>query len=468
MIGVLLIPTLLLTCCTEDAHVENDKVNLTFDVDLMEVNEGHLRSTVIPPGAMALISVETEHGEVVVDQQEVAIRRSGDGYQTDALRLPTGSYRLVDLMVVDESDEVVFAAPREGSALSREVVRSLPYEITGESRSDIRLSLLDTRKRAPKHFGYDCFRGKPHTFKVQVFTAEENNSVQRTSAHALIMKGIDTLRMYRLTEHMNFITFRGNPGETYSLVVVKDSYSRFAKNFTFKTIPAKPLKVVLQPALSVVGVTTGDQNYFAMQLDPAWDIFDFQVDWGDGTNETWTSGVTTIVEHNYAYPGQYFISITGHGLDSVVLVGNLAGSGRLARLGMKHLVNLSDFRIEYGASPEVVDLSHSKRLNEIRLYPTPSDTSPYLEQLLIPNDANIYLLELVGQTSMKPESLNKVIDNLHHQVVNNPRSGDFIYSTWEDHNTPIAPPSAEAIEKLKELKNVYNWLVVPDPDGVPL
>lgn len=465
MVSVLLIAALMLTCCTEDTHVVNNKVNVIFSVDLIEESKGHMKSSEIPSGAMALVSVETENGEVVVDQEEVAIRRSDEGYLTDPLCLPPGNYRLVDLMVVDEAGEVVFAAPREGSALSQKVGHSLPYEITNKSLTDTRLSLLDTRKRSPKNFGYECFRGKQHMFKVQVFTAEENNRLQRTHAQALIMKGLDTLRRYSLTDNMNFITFRGNPGETYSLVVVKDSYGRFARTFTTRQIPTKPLKIVLQPALTAVGVTTGE-NYFAMQVDPAWDIFDFQVDWGDGTSETWTSGVTTIVDHQYEYPGHYFISITGNGLDSVVLVGNL--EGRIARLGMKHLVNLRDFRIEYGEGPEVVDLRHNKLVNEIRLFPSSFDPSPDLKRLLIPDDAGIYLLELPGQTNIKPENLNHVIDNLYHQVVNNPRSGDFIYSTWEDNNVPIATPSPEAIEKLKELKHTYNWLVVPDPDGEPL
>ena len=467
--GVLLIPAFMLTCCTEDTHVANDKVNLSFNVDLIESNEGHMKNVELPPGAVALISVETDGGDLVVDEEEVAIIQNSDGYITAPLRLPKGNYRLVDLMIIDKSGEVAFAAPREGSELSKKVARSLPYEINDDVRTDARLSLINTHKKGPKHFGYDCFRGKQQTIKVQVFIAEEySDKLERASAEALIMKGLDTIRTYTLNHAMNFLSFKGNPAETYTLVVVKDSYARFAKDFKINQIPAKPLKVVLQPALSVVGITAGENNLFGIEFDAVWDIFDFHVDWGDGTTEIWTSGITTALEHSYSEPGHYFVSITGNGLDSAVSVGDLGRGGRIQRLGMKHLINLRDFRIEYSPGPELVDLRHNKLLDVVAYYPNPLDQNPTLRKIIIPNDANIHQLELVGSTNLEPESLNGVIDSIHHQIVTKGRrGGDFLYHRWVDVNQPVATPSEEALEKLREMKHSYNWLVVPDPDGIP-
>lgn len=467
--GVALIAALMLTCCTEDTQVANDKLNVTFNIDLVEEGTGQLESVTIPHGAIVLISIETENGEVVIDQEPVAIRKNDSGYVTAPLHLTKGNYRLVDLMVADESGEVLFAAPREGSALSKKVSRSLPYEITNEMQVDTRLSLVDTRKKAPKHFGYDCFRGKQHTLKVQVFTSEEDGAVHRATAEALIMKGLDTIRTYTLNNVMNFVTFKGTPGETYSLVVVKDSYARFSKDFKVNQIPAKPLKVVLQPALTLVGVTTGDNNRFGMQLDAAWGTFDFHIDWGDGTSEIFSPVTTTGVDHSYAHPGKYFISITGNGLDSVVLVGNLIGAGEIERVGLKHLVNLFDFVLEYARGPETIDLTNNKQLMYVLLYPHPLDPSPSLKTLLIPNDANIISLEVIGHTSLTSESINNVIDALHHQITTiNPRRGTFDFSRSDDNNTPIAIPSESSMEKLREMKHTYNWFILPDPDGEPL
>jgi hypothetical protein len=462
--GILLLPMMLLTSCLEDDSRDLEKVSLTFSFALKENKEGRATSAQLSAGASVLISVQMSTGELMLDQQEVAIHKDADGYVTAPLQLPAGNYRLVDFMVVGESGEILYAAPRQGSLLSQKTARSLPYNFVINSKEtfDNRIAVLDTRTNTSKDFGYDSFRAQSHSFKLQVYITE-GKKLLPASAEALIMKGLDTLRVYQLSKNINTINFSGDPAETYSLVVVKDSYSRFAQNFTIENINAKPIKVVMEPALTVVGLPIADQNYFAMQLDPAWGIFDYMVDWGDGTNQTWTSGITTIVDHFYQQPGHYFISITGHALDSVVLVGNITGGGDIARLGMDHLVNLRDFRIEYGQGPKVIDLSNNKFLNEIRIYPHPFNESP-LEDLIIPNDAFIYNMEIGANKNMKPESLNEVINDIHHQVVNNPRSGDFWYSVWEDGTVPMVTPSQEALVKLSDLKNTYHWNVNPDPD----
>lgn len=466
-IGMLLLPVMLLTSCLEEESRDHGKVNLTFDFTLKENKEGLATGAQLSPGASVLISVEMSNGELVVDQQEVTVQKDAHGYVTAPLQLPQGNYRLVDFMVLGEAGEVLYATPRQGSILSQGIAWSLPYNfvIDREKTFDNRIEVLDTRTKTAKGFGYDSFRRQIHSFKLQVYIAKDKKLL-RTSAEALIMKGLDTLKMYRLSANMNTIAFSGDPGETYSLVVVKDSYSRFSRNFTMRHVNRKPLKVVLEPALTVVGVTIAERNYFGMQLDPAWGIFDFMIDWGDGTNQMWTSGTDTALEHYYQQPGHYFISITGHGLDSVVLVGNLAGAGKIERMGLDHLVNLRDFRIEYGQGPKVIDLSHHIFLNEIRMYPRPGEVSQ-LEDLIISNHGSLYNLEIGENINMNPESLNELISDLHEQVANNPRPGTFWYSLFFTDDIPMVTPSPEALAKLRALKNLYHWQVIPDPD-VPL
>lgn len=464
VLGMLLLPVILLTSCSEYENPNSAKVNLTFNFTVQEDKAGHPGSAQISPGSSVLISLEQSNGELLLDQYELSIRQDGAGYMTAPLELPQGNYRLVDFMVVDESGKVVFASPRQSSVLSKEIRRSMPYSFAIKSNELFgnRIELISTQAKTPQSFGYDSFRRQQGSIMLHVFI-KKDNELLRSSAEALIMKGLDTLRTYQISNNTNSISFSGDPSETYTLVVAKDSYTRFTQDFNTQQLNTKPLKVILEPALTAVGLTTGDQNYFAMQIDPAWEIFEYMVDWGDGTTENWTSGITTIIEHAYTQPGHYFVSVTGHGLDSLVLVGNIVGGGEIHRLGLEHIVNLIDFRIEYAVGPKVIDLSHNKRLNEIRIYPHPLGVSQ-LEELIIPNDAAIYNMEIGGNKLMKPESLNTLIDNLHHQVVNSPRGGDFWYSTYEDSNIPMVTPSAEALAKLQDLKNTYNWNVNPDPD----
>lgn len=463
--GMLLLPVIVLASCVEEDSRDHAKVNLTFSFALQENKEGRTTGLQTISGASVLVSVEMTNGELVLDQQEVAIQKGADGYVTAPLQLPPGTYRLVDFMVLGGSDEVLYATPRQGSVLSLEIARSLPYSFALNSKDtfDNRIEVLATQTKTAENFGYNSFRRQAYSFKLQVYIPKDKQLLH-TSAEALIMRGLDTLRMYPLSENMNTIAFSGDPAATYSLVVVKDAYKRFSQNFTMQHLSRKPVKVVLEPALTAVGVTIADRNYFGMQIDPAWGIFEYMIDWGDGTNENWISGTDTALEHFYQQPGHYFISITGHGLDSLVLVGNLAGGGQIKRLGLDHLVNLRDFRIEYGQGPKVIDLSHNKLLSEIRLYSRPDEISP-VEELIIPDNASIYNMEIGGNINMKPESLNELINDLHLQVVNNPRSGTFWYALWEDDNVPMVTPSPEALAKLRDLKNTYHWQVIPDPDG---
>lgn len=463
--GVLLLPVLLLVSCLEEETRNFFKVGVSFSFMLKENKEGRSANAKLAPGISALISVEMSNGQLIVDQQEVGIQKHADCYVTAPFQLPQGNYRLVDFMVIDEEGEVLYATPRKGSELAPRIAQALPHDFGVSSDNkpvDNIIEVLDTRKETAKRFGYDSFRRGSHFIKLQVFLAKDN-TLKRTSAEAFILKGLDTLRTYQLSDKMNTIAFSGDPNETYSLVVAKDSYARFAQDFTMQRSNGKPLRVVLEPALTVVGVPLLQDNTFGMQIDPAWGIFEFMIDWGDGTNESWTSGTDVAIIHTYPQPGHYFISITGNGLDSLVLVGNLAGSGGIARLGLEHLVNLSDFRIEYGPGPKVIDLSQNALVREIRIYPNPGEESP-LEDLIISDHGTLYSVEIGQNTNMKPESLNELISDLYNQVVNNPRTGTFWYGVYDNDYTPMVTPSEESLEKLRYLKNNHQWSLYPDPD----
>ena len=88
-----------------------------------------------------------------------------------------------------------------------------------------------------------------------------------------------------------------------------------------------------------------------------------------------------------------------------------------------------------------------------------------MEELIIPNDATIRLLDVTGATNLKRQSLDEIINDLHHQVTNSPRAGDFSYHMGHANpDVPIIELSTESLTKLRKLKNGYGWTVVPDPD----
>jgi hypothetical protein len=455
--GTLLLPALFLISCAEDERLDSQPDQFTFSFIPHENNGGRIAPVDLPNGAALVISLELNNGTVILEDHQMALRKEGERYVTEPVKLTNGNYKITDFMIVDDSFGVLYATPRKGSPLSAEILQSLPYsfQLDGNNASDLSVEVVDARAKSPKSFGYDSFRKKNHPWKLQVFIPD-GPKMQMTTAEAFIMKGLDTVQIYPLAAKMNTLPFNGDPASTYTLVVIKDSYSRFSRDFTMNTISKNPLKVVLEPALTVVAIPVPDQNYFGMQFD-TWYSYDFTVDWGDGSSTTWTTGITIVLDHYYEQPGKYFISITGHALDSVLTVGDLYGGGDIERLGLNHLTNLFDFRIEWADGPKVIDLSHSTFLSEVRIF------TAAVEDLIIPDNARIYIFEIIGDTNLKLESLNEIINDIHHQVVNSPpHSGDFAYHLAEDFYTPILEPSPEALAKLRDLRDNHHWFIWPD------
>ena len=466
----LLLPAIFLFSCAEDERLDSKIAQFTFSFTIGENSGGRNSPVDIPEGASLLLSLETNSGEAVLDQHQISLHKKGETYISDPVDLRDGKYKITDFFIVNDELDVIFATPRKGSPLSAEIAQSLPYIfISGTPDvSHLSMEVLDARMKSVKNFGYSSFRKNKHSVKLQVFTPMAKK-LQSTTAEALIMKGLDTVQMYQLSAKMNTLTFNGEPRETYTLVVAKDSYSRFARDFTMEDLNGSmghsPLKVVLNPAFTVVGNPAPDQNYFAMQFD-IWGPggFDMNVDWGDGTNEIWRSGNTVLLDHYYQEPGKYFISVTGPRIDSAYMVGDIwPGDAEIERLGMDHLKQLVEFRMEYADGPKLIDLSHSTEwLSEIRI------NNAGVEDLRIPDNARLYTVELAGNKNLTSESLNEIINDLHHQVVTKPpHSGDF-YFYADDYNTPVAEPSPESWEKLREMKHDFGWLVIPDPDFIPM
>lgn len=445
--GVLLLPVVFLLSCADEEPTSPDS-EITFIIS------SNNKSLIVPAKASALITVENKAGETVLDHYELKIRNDGDHLSCEPVNLPKGNYTLTHFVIIDDSGDPLYATPLKNTSLGATVDRPLPYTVPSESDSEIMLPLLDVRVHSLESMGYKTYGS--NLIKLQAYIPNRGNN-KLTTAEAYIMQGNDTVEVYPLGAKLNLIPFNGQPGETYSLVVIKDSYSRFSYDLQTGNLPKTPIKAVLDPALTVVGIPITDQNYFSMQLDGV-PVADFNIDWGDGTTTTWTSGITTLLDHYYDEPGKYFISITSPSLETIVMVGDLQGGSDIERIGMQHLSRLFEFRMEWHPGPKVLDFTHCGILSEIRIGPG------NLEDIIIPNDANIYLLELVGNINVKQESFDELINDLHHQITNNPRSGDLLFNRLESVDLPIVDPSPETIEKLLELKNTYHWYMVPNPE----
>lgn len=87
--------------------------------------------------------------------------------------------------------------------------------------------------------------------------------------------------------------------------------------------------------------------------------------------------------------------------------------------------------MEYVNWPKVIDLSHSTTLlGEVRT------NNAAVEDLRIPNNAKIYIMDLPGIQTRHPQ-VNEVINDLDHQVATSPPHGSDFYFYANDYDTAL-------------------------------
>jgi hypothetical protein len=452
---------LMLQSCMEEQKLGHEKVKIKFS--LASGSDGSSTKG-IPDGSSLMINVETGSGEPVLENKTITFTKEGSTYVTESLDLPPGNYVITDFMMLDGNDEVQFAVPRIDAPLASDVVHPLMhnFKISTHGVSEITMELLEVGRHAAKEFGYASFFGQLYkTFSIVVFTKDSTRS-RLAPGDAFILDGNDTLRAYELRARINLVTFNGDPEKEYTLVVIKDGYSRYARQFTLKSLwmelHGKPIKAVLTPALTIVGVTDAT-GYFGFELDgfPG----TLTIDWGDGTSQTEVladpTAVDIVQQHTYAAPGKYFISITGD-LDKIFMLyfGQGGGPSATDRVNIDRLSELQDLRFTFTHAPRVVDASHNHKLWFLIFWNTD------VRRIKISREKPPINIELEGSGHISSEAFGSIIDVAHDYAL---RMGESAvrFISWHytpdpsnpSETVPIGPPTPQTYEKMRTLQNVY-------------
>lgn len=469
----LMVLALLLHACMVNDSDHSDPGKIQFSFNLNSSDPGHERIAAfdLPDEMSLLVSIQKNDGEPVIEYEKIQFFKENDHYVTQPLSLVPGNYVLTDLILADENDDAIYAAPLKGSKLASAVENALDlrFTIAGNSTSILQQDLIYTLNTQAADFGYESFRfkkGKKQTIKV-VAGIINDGAFTPTTASAFILKGNDTLKTYFLRPRVNEITFNAIPGNKYTFVVIKDGYARFAKSFTYEELindrNKKPLKVTLIPALTFIA-TPGLGESSGVNFDKTvWvEIDGYQgnltIDWGDGTIENYLVSDWTEKRHNYADRGRYYISVTGD--LHLITFFTSQNQGLIRHINFEHVPNITSMWFYYTQGLKKIDLSHNHALNDLRFFNT------NIEKIDISAQAEFNNVELGYNIYLTPESLNAIIDDLYTQSVSrNNTAYKFLWLSANDNNDIIGPPSPAAIEKLKALQN-YGWEVVPDPDSL--
>ncbi|MEQ1586680.1 MAG: hypothetical protein ABL895_12420 [Cyclobacteriaceae bacterium] len=473
---LLLMSTTLQLCTDESENLAPEKVQFTCVFTGTGNDGGRMQSTELP--AALLISMENNVGVPLFTLREIKLLRIGDSFMTEPLEFLQGYYKITDFLLVDDSSKVLYATPKNGSTLAKAVVRPLPYgfNVTKNKIINVEMEVIDVSQRLPEEFGYASFGiNAVNPLRLSVFTTV-GTTTNLATANAYILKGTDTLKSYTLGATVNLISFKGDVADTYKLVVVKEGYNTYSKEFVYSELIAMlgslPLKVYLIPAtfniLAFVDENSTPANGFKFIIDGL--TGEVMVDWGDGGHEGYSINMeefgfeTVEISHTYAIPGNHSITITGD-LDLITsLFTANYGEGRMSAINVQGLTGLEEIVIGLNEppGPAVIDLSNNSKLHYVNV-----NHDRHLNNLILPTENNIRAIEISGCDLLTTPRVDDVISKIYFSVVqHNEMNGDFSLSEdWsQDPGDPmVGPPSPASITKLRELRDIYQWRIVPDP-----
>jgi hypothetical protein len=188
------------------------------------------------------------------------------------------------------------------------------------------------------------------------------------------------------------------------------------------------------------------------------DIDTLYLDWGDGTQELITQEMfENRLEHLYANPGGHFVSISGATLDKIERVSFAYAYGSTSEMSVEYLTGLKDFTATFTDTPSTIDLSHNLLLE--RIYISISD----IVELDVSHNPRLRYVSMFGNMNFSVPSLNALIHHLYTTAVQYNRTN----GVFEAHSFPssfdvfIGPPSSEALDELRILRDAYDWEIYP-------
>jgi hypothetical protein len=420
-------------------------------------------------GLKLLISIDNASGEKMLSNKEISFTPAGSAFTTEALELTPGNYVIKDFVLTnDKATEIVYAAPKANSSLALRVQHPLMDKFQlGLDRSEIVLELFAAVTYQPKDFGYTSYRVRGHNFFNVVVNLAVANYPSDASPEAFILDGMDTVQQYVLDSKVNHLSFDGDMNTNYTLVVVKDGYSRYSYPFTMESLEKQqhknPIQANLSPAFTLVAVTNAD-GYFIMEVDGY--AGDLMIDWGDGVIEPGLLYTVNVREHIYEKPGRYFVSITGDLTQVNTVAFRGWGASETDRINTENLPSLINLQFEHTPAPTVVDVSHNEGLALLYFWSTD------VEQIKISSiHPPISGVEMEGSRYVTTASIDAIIDAYYNYALSG-HSVEYVFISWSYTPDPVnymiiqavGPPSPSSLDKMRILQNTYGVDFAPDVD----
>jgi hypothetical protein len=443
--------------CTNDEGA-HEKTAITFTAS----NAG--LGTIAQPGidnvTTAIVSIKNAGGEDVISRQSVKINKTENGYVTEGLALPAGQYNVTEFFLLGDDNKVLYASPLKSSALGKQVLHPIEENVNLKSaRLRVDVDVLPVENLAPAAFGYKSFNITAVKFiQIAVTTSDESGF---TKALAYVIRQHDTLAFSKLSATANLIRFSAEDTTTCQLVIIKDGYARSTTNFTLAGFGSALHTISLTPAFTF-WISTHDLTeysaYFTIVGDPSSGGINF--DWGDGSSsdalleEADSLEYVSFVNHDFQEGRNYFVSATGEGVNHMSFWGLTCGIG--SDCSFYRLSNIEHISFFLGAQRGLVDLRFNSTLQTLVAGG---------DSLLLPKTSQLNTFYMSGNFKLAASSLDYFVDNIYkNTVAHNIRSGTFNFTTdyyGTDVSGYVGNPTQASWDKLKALRDVYNWSIIP-------
>lgn len=465
---------LIIQSCQKTTDIEPENPSSGSIYFLLPTNEGSTNSArisnlEIPNGSSLKIGIETTESTPTLSQHTLELLNINREFISPPLSLGAGNYNLVEYFIVSPENEVIFAAPLTGSSLANDVDEPLPIAFSIETGVITQLSpeVVSLQNLTPEDLGYLSFQlNTVDHFFVSVFQPTENGFVL-ADAEAFIISNIgDTIKNLSLDATVNRIASVLDIDEEFTLVVIKSGYGKYSETFILTEIRdayQNTIPVVLAPALTFIAYPEQSLTNSSLEflIGIRHNEGTINIDWGDGTNDTYEYNNYSSKIHEYDQLGGYFVSVTGD-IQYITGITIYYDQYAFTDIDLQFLPNLEDFRCGLRGedqSPSILDFTHNPKLEYLDILANPS-----IEKVIIPEPNSIRYL-FFSHTRMSSDDIDDMINPVYESAITADRKFGSIFWNSDTYGPPYETPlSDESRQKLIELKNVYGWNIDPDPE----
>jgi uncharacterized protein (TIGR02145 family) len=237
--ALIVISAFLFTCKKEKEPVKLEQ-EVSFAIDISNAkNVSALKSALaysLSNAKKIVLTIQNADGTPTnYTSSEVKIYQMNGAFFSQKLILRTGSYWLTEFLLLDSTDNTIYAAPLTGSQEAQNVVNPLPisFEVIKDASTPISVEVLSTESKTPWDFGLVNFPISEVNVINFLVTIADMESNRLLSAKLTVSSGTYSHLQILDSIANNMITVKDSLGlRTYTLTIEKEGYQTYSHVYT--------------------------------------------------------------------------------------------------------------------------------------------------------------------------------------------------------------------------------------------